>query len=137
MRVSTPKSLRIFDDQPVVAINETGGCSKIAAVGSIAESTRFRLVRPFSHDRLLIHEFEVARQLFRYAIAYVSGSGLFRPTPVVIIHPMDIPDGGLTDIEERVFREVSLSAGARDVYLWQGRPLSNVELSNGAYRDDA
>ena len=46
-----------------------------------------------------------------------------RPSPTVIIHPMEKLEGGLTMIEDRAFRELALSAGAREAVLYLGEPL--------------
>ena len=101
------------------------------------EHSSYSLVRPFSHGRLLVHEFEAASTLLKHAFSYVAGRGLLRSRPIAVIHPLEVPEDGLTDIEDRVFRELALSAGAKRVYLWQGRVLTNTELLNGAFRDAA
>ena len=137
LKVSTPKIVRVFEDKPVVAIDLSGRKPKVAGFGAKAEQSSHKLIRPFSHNRLLVHEFESAAMLLKHALACVAGEGLLRPAPIAVIHPMKIPADGHTDIEDRVFRELALSAGARDVYIWQGRVLTNMELTNGVYENIA
>jgi rod shape-determining protein MreB len=137
LRVSKPNTDRVFEDKPIVAIDHSGRRPKVVGFGTQVEHSPYTLVRPFSHGRLLVHEFEAASKLLKHAFAYVAGRSLLRSRPVAVVHPLDTPEDGLTDIEDRVFRELALSAGAKRVYLWQGRKLTSMELLNGAFRDAA
>jgi rod shape-determining protein MreB and related proteins len=137
LRVSSPNGTKAFDDKPIVAIDSSGAKPVVMAFGSEAERSEHRLFRPFSHPRLMVHEFMVAEVLLKHALKQVAGSRLFAPTPIAVMHPMDPPDDGPTDIEERALRELGHSAGARDVYLWYGRSLTNYDLQQGVFRDGA
>ncbi|MEJ2497015.1 MAG: hypothetical protein P8Y43_05995 [Sulfurovaceae bacterium] len=44
------------------------------------------------------------------------------------MHPLEMVDEKLSEVEKNVFREVALAAGARDVKLWLGKKLSDNEL---------
>lgn len=137
LRVTTPNESNAFDDKPIVAVDQSGGKALVAAFGSEAERSRHRLVQPFNHPRLMVHEFMAAEMLLKHALKQVVGSRLFAPTPIAVMHPMDPPKDGPTDIEERVLRELGLSAGAKSVYLWYGRQLTSYDLQQGVYRDGA
>jgi rod shape-determining protein MreB len=50
--------------------------------------------------------------------------------PKLAIHPLEMTDGGLAEIEERVFREVTLGAGASKVVVWTGHQLGDDEVRN-------
>ena len=61
---------------------------------------------------------------------------------MLVMHPMGNYDGGLTQVEIRCLRELSLSAGASKVFIWQGQNLTDEQLlaeqfpANGQRFDD-
>lgn len=83
---------------------------------------------PFTTARLLVGQFREAVSLLRKAIGDVAGGGLLRASPVVVIHPVDMVEGGLSEVEERVLRELALGTGARSVVLHVGPTLSDAEV---------
>jgi rod shape-determining protein MreB len=44
------------------------------------------------------------------------------------MHPLEKIDGGLTQVEERLFHELAVGAGAAKVFVWVGAPLSDAEV---------
>jgi hypothetical protein len=82
---------------------------------------------PFTTTRLLVGEFEQPATVLKKAIAQVySGENkLFLPSPIVIIQPMAMTEGGLSPVEERCLQELALSAGARKVSIRTIRLLSD------------
>jgi hypothetical protein len=58
----------------------------------------------------------------------VIGKGLFAGSPGVVIQPLEMTEGGLSEIEERVFRELAIGAGAAKVIVWLGHELSDSEV---------
>jgi rod shape-determining protein MreB len=81
---------------------------------------------PFSHQRMLIGNFTRASALMKAGLKKVLSFALVRP--VVLVHPLDTLDGGLSEIEQRVLRELVLGSGARKVVIWIGPPLSDQEV---------
>jgi len=86
------------------------------------------VVNPFAHPRTLVSDFTVAEQLLKYQLLRVLKPRFWRPSPCVVMHPMGKADGGYTQVERRAFREMALGAGASQVFLWIGRPLTDAEL---------
>ena len=84
--------------------------------------------KPFTTTRLLVGEFQEAQSLLRKVIKEVGSGGLFEVSPVVVMHPIEMVEGGLSEIEERVFRELALGAGARSVFVHVGAPLTDSEV---------
>lgn len=84
--------------------------------------------RPFTTTRLLIGQFTEADALLRRAIKEVCGGGLFQVSPIIVIHPTDMVEGGLSEIEERAFQELARGVGARKVYVHIGKPLTDAEV---------
>lgn len=83
---------------------------------------------PFTTTRLLVGEFKEAEALLRRAFYEEFSGKLFTPSPVVVIHPMEMVDGGLCEVEERLFRELAAGAGARKVFVHLGPALSDAEV---------
>ena len=83
---------------------------------------------PFTTARLLVGQFREAASLLRKALRELGSGGLFRVSPAVIIHPTEMVEGGLSEVEERVFRELALGAGARSVFVHVGKPLTDAEV---------
>ena len=82
----------------------------------------------FTTSRLLVGGFRVAQAALKEAMGRVMGKGLFAGSPSVVIHPLEMIDGGLSEIEDRVFRELALGAGAAKVVVWVGHELSDHEV---------
>lgn len=78
----------------------------------------------FSHPRMLVGKFPEAEQLLARLLQDAYGKSLLSPRPVVTVHPKEMLEGGLTDIEERVMKELALGAGAREAKVWLGEDLA-------------
>lgn len=79
----------------------------------------------FTTTRLLVGHFKVAEELLTNLIAEVKSRGFFSPQPRLLIQPLEMVEGGLCEIEERVFQELGISAGARHVKVYIGPKLSS------------
>ncbi|HEY1131104.1 MAG TPA: rod shape-determining protein [Roseateles sp.] len=105
---------------------------KILAVGpqarAAAASHAADVVNPFAHPRSLVSDFTVAEQLLKHQMRRVLGRSLLTFAPYVVLHPLGAPAGGFTQVERRAFREMALGAGASQVRVWTGRPLTEEEL---------
>jgi actin-like ATPase involved in cell morphogenesis len=84
--------------------------------------------KPFTTTRLLVGQFQEAETLLRKAIQEIGSGGLFQVSPVVVIHPIEMVEGGLSEVEERALRELALSSGARSVFVHVGAPLTDSEV---------
>lgn len=85
--------------------------------------------QPFTTRRLLVGEFIPAEACLRRAIREISGFRLFQPSAIMILHPVDMMDGGASSVEKKVFLDLAFGAGARDVIFWFGNELSATEAS--------
>lgn len=83
---------------------------------------------PFTTSRCLIGQFGQAESLLRDAIKQLSKNRFFAFTPRIVIHPVDMVEGGLSEVEERVFREIALGARASKVLVWVGHALSDADV---------
>ncbi|ABO24461.1 hypothetical protein SHLO109777_05045 [Shewanella loihica] len=71
---------------------------------------------PFTTRRLLVGNFSPAEQCLKQGLNELGCIGLFK-RPRLVIQPMAMCEGGLSEIEERCLMELCLSAGARDVRI--------------------
>lgn len=83
---------------------------------------------PFTTTRLLIGQLAAAQNTLKDALKQVSKESLLAVSPDVLIHPPEMVEGGLSEIEERIFREVAIGAGAKKVVVWVGHELSDTEV---------
>lgn len=124
-----------YDQKPWIAINVDSKKQVVKAVGDEAYAMRgqpgIEVSNPFSHPRLLVNGYIKAEKLLQHGIRAVSNAKIFSPSPIVVIHPREKLAGGITDIECRLFRELALGAGAREVRLHIGEELnpSDFDLS--------
>ncbi|MGH8494190.1 MAG: hypothetical protein ACRERR_13955 [Moraxellaceae bacterium] len=94
-----------------------------------ARGVRVEGTADFSHPRMLIGKFVEAERLLTELLKEVYGKSLLPQRPVVIVHPKEILNGGLADIEERALMELALGAGARQAKIWQGEDLTVETIS--------
>lgn len=79
----------------------------------------------FTTTRLLVGEFSVAQLLLKQAVAALIGKCLQLFGPKVVIHPLEKIEGGLSQIEERLFLELAYGAGAKAAKVYLGPELSD------------
>jgi len=125
-----------LSEPPLIAIARIPK-ERVLAVGqeaaAIAASQGAELINPFKHPRALLSDFTVAGQVVKRFVQKASKAamgGIFRPAPIIVLHPLVNPEGGFTQIEIRAMHELALGAGARKAIIWHGRELSNEELSS-------
>jgi hypothetical protein len=85
---------------------------------------------PFTTQRLLVGHFTNAESALRDGLREATGPGWFKPSPEVVMHPLEMVEGGLSEIEDRIFRELAIGAGARRVAVWVGPELSDAEVKD-------
>ncbi|WP_246129180.1 rod shape-determining protein [Colwellia demingiae] len=120
-----------FEEEPYIAIENTKKGEVVKAIGKNAKSLsapNIRVLNPFKHNRSFVADFMCAEKILQHGIYTMHNSPIIRPSPRVNIHQLEKTDGGLTDIEERVLRELAMGAGAREVVIYLGCKINtNVE----------
>lgn len=81
----------------------------------------------FSHPRMLVGDFTAAQACLKSLLAQARGSG-FALSGAAIIQPLEKIGGGLSQVEERLFRELAVGAGASRVIVWVGATLDDAEV---------
>lgn len=87
---------------------------------------------PFTTRRLLIGNLTSAEETLDEALQKVLKGRWYPPPPVVVMHPLELVEDGLSEVEERVLRELAASASARRVVIWVGHELSDAEVMRRA-----
>ena len=116
----------MFKTDVYVQVLENAVRAKNIATGQSVEQ---RSQEPFSHPRALVGNFTQAEVSIKTAVSEIKGSGLFQSLRI-LIQPMAKCEGGLTQIESRVLRELALGAGAAKVIVWVGEALSDEAVSS-------
>ncbi len=126
--LSAQPSGEMLEELAVMAVVKKGKNLKITAIGKavqeLSEKDNSVAYAPFSPLSLEPENFELAE---KFLVALVkkglSSSALIRPK--VIIHP---DKTHLSEMEEQAYRELALSAGAREVAVYIGKTLEPVDF---------
>ena len=85
----------------------------------------------FTTKRLLVGDFSAAQDCLSKAIKRLAPKKLFtRKTAAVVMHPMEMYEGGLSEAEERILNELAFSSGAIKVALHTGATLTAKEAKH-------
>jgi rod shape-determining protein MreB len=126
------ESGREFADTPLLALDASSGKPVVVGVGSEAAAKagldKITVANGFDHPRTLLADFTIAEQTLRQFVVRIVPRSLFAPAPVIVLHPLEKLEGGLTQIEARALAELGRGAGARQVFVWEGPALSVDEL---------
>jgi actin-like ATPase involved in cell morphogenesis len=110
--------------RPVVAVGGHGDGRHVVAVGEEALHRHdCELFQPFSHERIIVADFEAAQALLRYPIMQAMGRRVMIK-PRVILHPLRPIAAALTDVEVRALLELALSVSASWAAVYVGAELS-------------
>jgi rod shape-determining protein MreB len=83
---------------------------------------------PFSTQRLLVGDFANAEAAIKKAFRQAMGTGWFVPSPDVVMHQLEMTEGGLSEVEQKILWELAIGAGARKAIVWVGPELSDSEV---------
>lgn len=83
---------------------------------------------PFSTSRLLIGEFRLAERHLTNGIKKVLPKKLIKKSPEILMHPLEITEGGLSEVEVKILRELALGTGAHKVEIWLGEDLTPQQV---------
>lgn len=129
---------KAFDELPMLAIEHArDGSRKGVAIGAEAlklqGQPKIRVVNGFDHPRMLLADFPVAEQTMKLFLRRWQSRFPWSPPPVLVLHPRERLEGGLSQVETRAFAELFMAAGIRKLYIWTGRELTPEELRDLAF----
>ncbi|WP_341706414.1 hypothetical protein [Halopseudomonas sp.] len=116
-------------EAPVVVLHEQQGKVVFVAAGREAQTMALeqgmRRMCFTDHPRVLIGDFALAEKYLQWLLKKAGGARLMPSSPRVVMQQCDGLEGGLTEVELRVLRELAFGAGAREVLVLEGaEPLS-------------
>ncbi|WP_207062985.1 hypothetical protein [Motiliproteus sp. SC1-56] len=82
---------------------------------------------PFTTMRLLVGNFCEAEKTLSQGIKQLVGKRFIKKSPVALIHPLEKTEGGLSEVEIRIFNELAQGAGAVKAVVYEGQELSKRE----------
>ena len=130
----SPERLTVRDVKAGVEISEPPRMANAHAAGTrMAPMGLDAAMNPFGHPRSMVSDFSAGEQLLKAFIRRVRPRSLFSVSPRVVMHPLGNPEGGFTQVEIRAFHEMALAAGASQVVVREGRPLTDQELLAGDF----
>lgn len=83
--------------------------------------------QPYVHPRALVGTFSEADKVVTAVVKQIKGSTFFK-TVRILIQPMAMCEGGCSQVESRVLRELALGAGAAKVVVWTGPALDDESV---------
>lgn len=82
----------------------------------------------FTTERLLVGEFIEAENCLKKALRDLNYGNAYLSAPTAIIHPLEMIEGGLSAVENRILLELAYGAGCKKVIVWIGNELSDDEI---------
>jgi rod shape-determining protein MreB and related proteins len=79
----------------------------------------------FSSQRLLVGDFTVAEHFLKGLVKKAAPAGWFTASPKILIHPLEMIEGGLSQVEERALLELAAQVGARKAGVYLGSGISD------------
>lgn len=81
----------------------------------------------FTNNRLLVANFSIAQTTLSTLLQAVKSPGFLPKKLTLVMQPMQMIEGGLSEVEQRVYKELGLGAGAQHVYLHTGNELNDQD----------
>ena len=122
-----------YEDIPQIALSENR--KSVLDVGKAAagyaNDPKAIVLNGFQAPRSIIGDFEAAERALQAFIKRVEPErawwNIFPFVPVIIIHPLEKVQDGLTQVEVRALEDLCWRARAAEVYVWTGSVLMDDE----------
>ena len=123
LRFLTPRLVyvKVFENRFILKLLEDGH-TPVTAVSTT----------PFTTKRLLVGNFTAAASTLKESLRQLLAGRWLATRPAMLIHPTEKVDGGLSQVDERIFLELGTSSGACKVHVWQGHELTDTEAREHA-----
>lgn len=135
LKVVCIENQRTAEDLPALLLNEQRRVIAFGATATQQSGDPSRtLVWPFSHPRVCVSDYDSSQTLLRLFVRRVLPRAWIKP--IMIIHPLHSYEGGLTQLELNALSDLLLNTGAKQAYIWVGRPLMDSELRQSQFPAD-
>lgn len=125
-----PSGVR-YEDAPILAIKKKGNKEVVTAVGKeikeLSEEDSSAIYTPFKPFEIEPDNFNHAEKVITYLMKKGASFKGSLVSPRVIIHPNKTY---VSEMEEDAYRELAMSAGAREVVVYVGDELKVDELES-------
>ena len=91
--------------------------------------------KPFSNDRLILADFETAEQFLRTIIRELEPRSIIPGQIDMVVHIMEAVPGGLSQVEQRAFRDSAEHVGARGVMISEHKHSLSDQQVIAAFTD--
>ena len=92
------------------------------------KSTSLTAFPSFSTQRMLIGEYSVAEHLFKKGVKELIGSVWIPPMFRIVMQPMELTEGGLCQVEERILHQLAGSMQPRTIKVHLGDALGDEDV---------
>ena len=120
-----------YEDEPILAVKKKGKKEIISAVGKevfdLPEEDTSVVYTPFKPFEIEPDNFNLAEKVIRHLMQKGADFKGALVSPRVIIHPNKTY---VSEMEEDAYRELAMSAGAREVVVYVGDKLQPDDLEN-------
>lgn len=86
-------------------------------VSTDGQVTTMRPEQPYVGQRILVGTMAPAEDCLKGALKELGVLGALKPKPRLTIQAVEMNEGGLSEVEQKVLMEVGYAAGARDVEI--------------------
>jgi len=136
LKVINLKTGYTYEDKPLIVVEKnTRGEDIILAIGQDA-SLHPNAINPFSHPRVILDNFKMAKLILRHAFVEMTERKVFF-SPIVIIQIMKKFDTPLSDIEKIALCELSTSSGARETIIHENMNLDIQTIDYNTLRESS
>jgi len=104
----------------------------VRKIGDEIKEIEIEAEMPFSTDRLLVGEFLVAEKILSKVFKELGESRLLSKGPMVVMQPMEMSGEELSEVEERILRELAYGSRAFRASVWLGKELTDEEVKDKA-----
>lgn len=81
------------------------------------ETTQVYPATPFSSLRLLVADFDSAADCLKGGLDDLNVTGFLKFKPIMYIYPRELTDGGVSEVEKKVLRELGAHCQAKKVII--------------------
>ena len=127
----------IVEEKPLITVKTNNrGKRKVEKEGADAgtilqkDYSKIEIINPFDHPRCCISDADLAEVILRRLMRKAFKKSVSLVRPIVIAHPLQNINGGLSSFEISGLKNIFQTLGARETYIWIGAPLHYEQLIN-------
>jgi len=104
----------------------------IRKIGDSIKDIELDAKKLFSTEKTLISEYSIAEEILSKAFSDLGESRLLSKGPMVVIQPMELHSEKLSEVEEKLLKELAYDSKAFRANVWVGKQLTDDEVKEKA-----